>query len=410
MYKKIISAVTALTLTAGALALPVAENTSGIKAGITASANNFISGNYEYKILEDGTASICKYYGSDENLQIPAKLDGKKVTEVTISGSVGGFSSDEQRDRMYAVKSIKVPEGVKTIGGYCFSGMANVKSIKLPGTLTKIGVNAFEYCQSLESITIPSKVSDMGSCAFQNCASLKKVTIKNGVKVIGQSAFTNCPKLKSLTIPKSVTEFRVYAFGTDSNYQKTPGFTVKCYKYSEAYNYAKENGFKIAYIKEKLTSKNVSLTDSVVVKVGKNKLKKGVDYTSSVKYSSKTGKAKVTVVGKGAYTGKIVKTFKVKPAKQKIKSVKNTKSQITVNFRKDSVATAYENVVCDNSRFSGGRIQTFRSENNTQTKFILQTYNLEKGRKYYFRVRSYRKLGKKKIYGGWSKTKVLVAK
>lgn len=40
------------------------------------------SGNYEYTVLDDGTAQITKYNGNDAELTIPTDLDGKKVTSI----------------------------------------------------------------------------------------------------------------------------------------------------------------------------------------------------------------------------------------------------------------------------------------------------------------------------------------
>ncbi|MBR1908658.1 hypothetical protein IJ818_06960, partial [bacterium] len=51
----------------------------------TASAVTLKSGNYEYKLLDDGTVSIVKYlgkYGKKVDLKIPSKLEGKKVTHL----------------------------------------------------------------------------------------------------------------------------------------------------------------------------------------------------------------------------------------------------------------------------------------------------------------------------------------
>ncbi|MBR3475222.1 MAG: hypothetical protein IKH34_09200 [Oscillospiraceae bacterium] len=49
----------------------------------------YSSGDYEYAILEDGTAEITKYTGEAETLIIPETLDGLPVTSIgdgTFSG------------------------------------------------------------------------------------------------------------------------------------------------------------------------------------------------------------------------------------------------------------------------------------------------------------------------------------
>lgn len=52
----------------------------------TVSAEQFTSGDFKYKILEDGTASITKYLGFDKDImdvKIPGEIDGYKVTKVS---------------------------------------------------------------------------------------------------------------------------------------------------------------------------------------------------------------------------------------------------------------------------------------------------------------------------------------
>ena len=76
----------------------------------------YISGDYKYIILEDGTAEIMKYSGKVNELMIPKTLDGHEVTS--------------------------------------------------------IGNEAFYYCTSLTSVTIPDSVTSIGDEAFTECTSL----------------------------------------------------------------------------------------------------------------------------------------------------------------------------------------------------------------------------------------------
>ena len=53
-------------------------------------------------------------------------------------------------------------------------------------------------------------------------------------------------------------------------------------------------------------------TPSVTVKIGGNTLKSGTDYTVSYSNNIKVGTAKVTITGKGNYTGSVSKTYSIK--------------------------------------------------------------------------------------------------
>ena len=94
---------------------------------------------FEYKI-ENGTATITKYKGSQTAVIVPASIDG------------------------YTVKSI---------GDDAFKG-TSIVSVSLPDTLVSIGWFAFSDCSSLKSAIIPKTVTEIGYEAFSNC---KRLTI-----------------------------------------------------------------------------------------------------------------------------------------------------------------------------------------------------------------------------------------
>ena len=117
----------------------------------------YTSGDYKYRILDDGTAEITDYTGSATNLTLPSRLDGYPVTS--------------------------------------------------------IGDNSFRSCSTLESVTISNSIINLGDYAFYDCVSLESITIPNGVTSIGYSAFFSCDSLESITIPDSVTNIEYAAFG-----------------------------------------------------------------------------------------------------------------------------------------------------------------------------------------------------
>lgn len=142
--------------------------------------DNRESGDYLYKILEDGqTAVIVGYTGSAEVLEIPAELDGYRV--ITIGQSA--FQNCE------SLTSVTVPEGVTAIEDQAFQGCTNAAEIILPGSLKTIGAKSFFYCAVLPSITIPDAVETIGQEAFAGCLALQAVDIGTGVKQIEEAAF-----------------------------------------------------------------------------------------------------------------------------------------------------------------------------------------------------------------------------
>lgn len=97
------------------------------------------SGMYQYIDLADGTVSLLNCAGVDDletvpsSLEIPAELDGKKVS------AISDFCFLLLNEN---IREIKLPEGITYIGENAFFGITNAH-IYLPSTLTAIQKNAF---------------------------------------------------------------------------------------------------------------------------------------------------------------------------------------------------------------------------------------------------------------------------
>lgn len=115
MKKKILTLLLACVLATGTIVGPVGMET--VQAAE--------SGNWEYDELADGTIEIDKYNGKETAVEIPGKINGKKVTRI----------------------------GEKAFWG------SSITSIKIPSGVTSIGANAFLWCSSLTEIKIPLHVN-----------------------------------------------------------------------------------------------------------------------------------------------------------------------------------------------------------------------------------------------------------
>lgn len=98
----------------------------------------------------------------------------------------------------------------------------------------------------------------------------------------------------------------------------------------------------ITEIKNK-TYSGKSLGQSPVIKDGSKILIKNTDYTLTYKNNTEIGTATVTIKGKGSYTGSVSKSFKIVPAKVKMKT-SNISAKGVVKLSWDSVpgANGYE--------------------------------------------------------------------
>ena len=115
-----------------------------------------------------------------------------------------------------------------------------------------------------------------------------------------------------------------------------------------------------------------------------------------------TGIATITVAASGSNYNTVTKkiTIKVAPKKQSVKA-KTAKKKLTITWTKDSNATGYQVQIATKKNLKGAKTYTVKSY-KTYKKTISK---LKSKKKYYVRVRSYKTIGKTKLYGAYSTVK-----
>ncbi len=212
-------------------------------SGLTFSVGAETSGDYGYKVLDDGTVSITKYNGSDEEVAIPSEIEGKKVT------AIGYRSFSEEGSLFHYLKKVIIPDTVTLIGEFAFIGCTELANIDIPNSVIYIDDDSFYGCTGLSNVIIPDNVTYIGWNSFYGCTGLTSVTMGKNVRVIYDSAFVGCTGLSSINIPSSVNEIGFHSIGYSydkeiEEYKKIDGFTIYGYSDTIAEKYANENGFK----------------------------------------------------------------------------------------------------------------------------------------------------------------------
>lgn len=110
------------------------------------------------------------------------------------------------------MKSFNIPEGVTSIGSYAFCQCNNLASISLPKSVESIGEYAFYNCYNLTSVELPQSVAEIKNYTFAYCSKLASVSFPDELKAIGIAAFYGCFELNSLTIPESLDTISDLAF------------------------------------------------------------------------------------------------------------------------------------------------------------------------------------------------------
>lgn len=139
-------------------------------------------------------------------------------------------------------------------------------------------------------------------------------------------------------------------------------------------------------------------TPSVTVKNSSGtKLKKNTDYTLSYSSGRKNvGKYTVKVTLKGKYSGTVSKTYKIIPKGTSITQTTPSTTSVKVDVKKQSTQTSgYQVQYSTSSDFASPEYKS-----STSTSISPSALNLNK--KYYLRVRTYKKVNGENFYSKWS--------
>jgi hypothetical protein len=192
---------------------------------------------FSYVLLDDGTAEINSYTGSDTEVVIPSNINGYTVTSI----------GEDTFFRLESVTSITIPDTVTNLSAYSFYG-SGIKEITIPNSVTSIDDLAFCECENLTKVTIPESVTDLDTYAFLDCPNLENISvdsnnpnyssldgslynkdqtlliqyatgkeddtfeIPNTVTSIDNCAISYCENLVTVVIPDSVTNISYGAF------------------------------------------------------------------------------------------------------------------------------------------------------------------------------------------------------
>ncbi len=384
-----------------------------------------------------------------------------QITSVVIPEGV-----KEIRERAFTdcenLSSVVIPEGVEIIDNLAFCGCKKIESLEIPKSVNHIGNKAFDETKWLENqikknklfivnnillsasnatgdVTIPENVIKIAGGAFRDCkakkvmiagtvkriehgafwdSGVKKVTISEGVEFIGEYAFTDS-SVQNVTIPSSVKEIGDYAF-EDSDIKKVV-FSANVPKMGHGIFWGCRllesvklpNGitcipcamfYGCAALKTIIIPESVELIDSSAFSscnatvIVLNKSCKIDIYEETIAgivcgYKNSTAQAYSENYGKGIQVSKI----------------QGNRKAISVQWKKKYNVDGYQIQYATNSKFKGVKSKTI-----SKSKKSVNLKKLKSNKKYYVRIRAYKKVkikGKSlKLYTGWSKVNTVKTK
>lgn len=224
---------------------------------LTASAQEYTSGNYTYIINESGNAIIVDYddpdvhpvtssgtyrpTGDKPTLVIPDDFDGHLVTVIGDGAFAGWLTfgevifpdtvvsiGDRAFDCCWELQKVILPDGIKEIGEDAFS-YTEIASFDIPTSVVSIKGNPVEGCDKLTNI----QVSEGNECYYDVQGVLFcKITeslvaypcgrtdisycAPEGTIVIGENAFTEC-QMEIVRLPYSIRVIEPFAFSYSDN-------------------------------------------------------------------------------------------------------------------------------------------------------------------------------------------------
>ena len=164
-------------------------------------SDEYTSDNFHYK-FKNGEAIVTGIVSQLDNIVIPNTLFGYTVTGIDKSAFYGCRN----------IKTVTIPNGVKSIGDNAFGNCSALESITIPNSVTSIGSSAFYKCTSLTSLSITNGVTSIENQTFYGCSSLENITISDSVTSIGDSAFYDCSSLTNISISKEINSIGLNAF------------------------------------------------------------------------------------------------------------------------------------------------------------------------------------------------------
>ena len=251
-------------------------------------SERFSCGDWEYVLLEDGTAEIVDWAGAvltipdtfarpevhaeEKTLVIPGTLDDHLVTAIAASAlwwddtatSVALPDSivlleSNPFERLIALRTITVAAEnpvFESVDGLlirsedkcliCCPPFCPDRKDPVPEGIRRIGESAVSGFERRGRLTIPASVEVIEDYAFFSCP-FTSVTVPEGVIWIGKGAFAENYELTDVCLPASVAYIGEDAFWRDNGFGNLPNLTLTVPRDSYAEEYAKANDIPYTY-------------------------------------------------------------------------------------------------------------------------------------------------------------------
>lgn len=320
---------------------------------------------------------------------------------------------------------------------YVYDGQAKEPEVAVKNGDEVVAVDEYtvEYKNNTDAGTATVAVTGKGiltgnkEVTFTIAPAEQEVTVpvSSFTKTEGDAAFAlNASGREGAVLTYSSSDAKIVSVDAEGNVTPLKAGTVTITVKASAKNYKDATAsVNVTVIKKVLNVKKTSVTKTEGNKAFSLGVKTNVKATVTYKTSNKNvatvdkkgkvtvkgpGRAVITVTGKasGRATETVKITVTVKPSAKlsaKATALKGKKAQVT--WKRNKKATGYQIVVATDKSFKNV-VKTVNIKKNKTVKTSVK--GLKKGKKYYVRVRSYKKASGGNVYSSWSKAKPVKAK
>lgn len=311
-----------------------------------------------------------------------------KTPQVTVIDSDGEVIAAENYEIAYGENIEAGTASVTVTGKGRYKGSRTVNyTIKKAGQKVTAQKTKYSVMEGTKAFNLGAKAAEGSALTYQSAnPKIASVDAKGNVTPVkaGKTTITVTASGNknyedtALEIPVEVTKVPVLVKVTTKSFQKTEG----------------DKAFSLGL----KTTANPTLTYSSNASSVATVSKTGVVTVKGPGYAVITVTAKIKDAAAQKYTVAVT----VKPSAKLAPTVSAKSGKILkVNWKKNSKATGYQIAICKDKTFkSGMKIVTFHN-NKTVSASVKAAYS---GKKYYVKVRSFKKIPGKTIYGNWSNT------
>lgn len=158
------------------------------------------------------------------------------LEDLVIPDDITEIKAHTFRNLSYDLKTVKIHEGVTSIGDNCFVACSVLEKINIPSSITSIGSLAFSNCPRVNVYITDLSAwcnidfdgyesnpvhynSSYGSKFYLDDELITDLDIPSDVETIKAYAFYNCKQISSVAVPSSITNVESWAFYNCNNIQ-----------------------------------------------------------------------------------------------------------------------------------------------------------------------------------------------